>query len=294
MSYIIQGHSSIPVLLPPLHTAFESRTSYQRFSSVQLTAADVTALQQLNQGEYKYRRISISDLVDATPRSLSSDSVFSQVTDSHSTRSSSVSSLSSLDDDAGNGHSDEQEDDDEEEEELQMQCHTGECAEQHCHDEASEYEPGNKCTHRCDLQYTTQRKRLLHITGNSSRQRKGPSCDLCQLKKIKCDAYIEVLLTGEETPKGIKVAAHTANCKRVLARDLINRYITKDEESQGYKLLLANDKLIKFRNCGHCERKHTQAVFSRGYTKRDVMKYEEERGRSTKRKAYKKRKSHFK
>jgi hypothetical protein len=125
--------------------------------------------------------------------------------------------------------------------------------------------------------YDHQKTRLPHLTGHSKRQRKGPSCDLCQLKKIKCDAYIEVL-------------NDTANSTNISLGELTPKYLTNDEISQGFKLIHSKGKLIKFRNCSHCQKKNISSCFKRGFTKEDVMKYEEDRGRVRTRKAYRKRK----
>lgn len=240
MSFIIQGQ--VPLLLPPLH---------QHLSRYNLDSG------YKDEPNKVYRRISITDLVDQRSYSLdSAESVFS--------RSSSVSSESSIE--KGEDH----------------------CAHDHCDDDECEDESHEKClVPTCS--HKTQR--LPHFTGHSTRQRTGPSCDLCQLKKIKCDAFIEVKTLVSDLPQRLAASSVPDVAKQVCDNELVNEYLTNDEVKEGYKLILSNRKLIKFRDCSHCLRKNTTATFSRGFTKEDVLKYEEIRGRSRKRKAYRRRRS---
>ncbi|ONH69232.1 Sterol uptake protein 2 [Cyberlindnera fabianii] len=111
------------------------------------------------------------------------------------------------------------------------------------------------------------RKVQQHITGKSSRQRVGPSCDMCRRKKIKCDAYIEVV----EQDVDEDCVEFDVETSHVLDQSLISRFITQDEKDDGFKMLFSNGKLIKFRNCSFCEAKGVEATYERGYTKEDTV-----------------------
>ncbi|EMG46487.1 putative fungal zinc cluster transcription factor [Candida maltosa Xu316] len=96
------------------------------------------------------------------------------------------------------------------------------------------------------------------------RQRLGPSCDSCRLRKVKCDAEI-IILTEYDYIKSL-----------VSATDL-NNLITGKVSSLpivegGYTLLYQNEKFIKFKSCQNCYNKlNVDCCFKNGYTKEDIM-----------------------
>ncbi|EGW32044.1 uncharacterized protein SPAPADRAFT_61141 [Spathaspora passalidarum NRRL Y-27907] len=99
------------------------------------------------------------------------------------------------------------------------------------------------------------------------RQRLGPSCDSCRLRKVKCDADIIILAKQNGLQS---VALHHPN---VALEEQLNalaqgQSIPINEE---YNLIVTNDKLIKFKSCHSCNLKQLPCCFSKGFTKEDIM-----------------------
>lgn len=104
------------------------------------------------------------------------------------------------------------------------------------------------------------------------RQRLGPSCDKCRARKVKCDA--EVILLSREFEK-----ESSDN-----STDIIDEYLDLNAEQKAqlfsgasvplalkWVLVLSNQKLIKFKPCMSCAGKELTCVFSKGFTKEDIL-----------------------
>lgn len=139
-----------------------------------------------------------------------------------------------------------------------------------------------------------QRKQDLHVLANTrsdNRQRAGSSCNLCQFKKCKCDAKIEVLIQDEKIfklHKEIRSDDNDANLHFLL--DFTNPKILNDfkkwmiekninipkdikvlKESQPndikyYKHL---NTIIKITSCSNCIDYQVGCYFKYGYSKED-------------------------
>lgn len=103
----------------------------------------------------------------------------------------------------------------------------------------------------------------LENTKIKRRQRLGPSCDCCRKRKVKCDANIFVLLNN------------------LLSFDYSNQFSASQwsDLCQGqqiiidsYIYLVSFNKLIKFKSCSSCNLKNLSCVFSKGFTKDDLIK----------------------
>lgn len=114
-----------------------------------------------------------------------------------------------------------------------------------------------------------KKENLFHLTGKTYRkQRVGPSCDSCSKKKIKCDALIQVMEEEVDTK-----STKTDKYGKVLDMDLVKKYITAEEMDQDYRLILHNQKLIKFRKCTFCKKNEIEPCYKRGYTKGDILMF---------------------
>lgn len=132
---------------------------------------------------------------------------------------------------------------------------------------------------------------------SAKRQRIGPSCDGCRLKKIKCDASIEILLQDESIiPLFVKELHHVFTRQEILDHSdtLLKRLglpdsileetaqDAADEEQNstaGRKPVLIKhiDKVVLFRCCSSCRKRrisnghnHDCCVFSKGFTRADI------------------------
>ncbi|CUM68348.1 uncharacterized protein PRCAT00006070001 [Priceomyces carsonii] len=97
------------------------------------------------------------------------------------------------------------------------------------------------------------------------RQRLGPSCDACRSRKVKCTAEVTVVARSlqleQQTIEGI-------------TDDHLKRLVWNKETVElddGAQLVIANDKIIKFKGCKSCRAKGLECHFSKGYTKEDMM-----------------------
>ncbi|CAI4062007.1 hypothetical protein N7582_002023 [Saccharomyces uvarum] len=126
---------------------------------------------------------------------------------------------------------------------------------------------------------------------NSKRQRSGPSCDKCRLKKIKCNAKIEILLQDDSiiplisdklryilTPTDIQLHKGTLLQNITLPDDVI-------EGTSSRKLIKHIDKLVLLTPCLPCTKKrhghssssssstfskNVNCTFSKGFTRADI------------------------
>ena len=121
----------------------------------------------------------------------------------------------------------------------------------------------------------------------SKRQRSGPSCDKCRLKKIKCNAKIEILLQDDTiiplisnklryvlTPNDILLYRGTLLQNIAIPDDVI-------EGTSSRKLIKHIDKLVLLTPCLPCiKKKHSSSstnfqksnncTFSKGFTRADI------------------------
>ena len=128
-------------------------------------------------------------------------------------------------------------------------------------------------------------------SGASKRQRIGPSCDKCRLKKIKCDAHIEILAQDESVLAFASDRLHYALTKEDVERlqqELEQHYGVEREtlaaflgqSFQGFNagrgannkqfihsmsIIKHIDKLVLFKPClSCCKRKHSAIITSFG------------------------------
>lgn len=92
------------------------------------------------------------------------------------------------------------------------------------------------------------------------RQRLGPSCDSCRLRKVKCDAEIQIISSSELNE----------NYSHLNLSDLSNGIIQEiNLQNDGYVLLFNDEKFIKFKSCKHCRCKlNVSCSFKNGYFKK--------------------------
>lgn len=97
------------------------------------------------------------------------------------------------------------------------------------------------------------------------RQRLGPSCDSCRVRKVKCNAEI-IMLSNDYKNFNLKEFELTPQ----QVDDLIN-YKSISLGDMTWNLILSNEKLIKFKSCNSCHAKHLDCKFSKGFTKEDIL-----------------------
>lgn len=122
------------------------------------------------------------------------------------------------------------------------------------------------------------------------RQRIGPSCDGCRLKKIKCDASIEILLQDESIITSFSSELHhvfsrqeildhsnTLFEKLGLPESILEE--TADDDTTEKKPILIKhiDKIVLFKPCTSCRKRRASngqsndcCVFSKGFTRADI------------------------
>lgn len=115
----------------------------------------------------------------------------------------------------------------------------------------------------------------IHAPGSISslrgkrRQRSGPSCDACRVRKVKCDAEIiisdyqdlsidEKLMFDKNTQDN--QTFQLSNGFTIL-KTLVNIKSSRDE------------KYIKYRSCTACNNRTLKCCFSKGFTRNDIVKY---------------------
>ncbi|EHN02493.1 Sut1p [Saccharomyces cerevisiae x Saccharomyces kudriavzevii VIN7] len=119
----------------------------------------------------------------------------------------------------------------------------------------------------------------------SKRQRTGPSCDKCRLKKIKCNAKIEILLQDDTImpliSNKLRYVLTPNDIQRYRGTLLQNIAIPDDivEGTSSRKLIKHIDKLVLLTPCLPCaKKKHSSSDFSRsfnctfskGFTRADI------------------------
>ncbi|KAG7193395.1 uncharacterized protein KQ657_000813 [Scheffersomyces spartinae] len=98
------------------------------------------------------------------------------------------------------------------------------------------------------------------------RQRLGPSCDSCRVRKVKCNADIVIVL------KDMAGTAETsALYNDVDFTPLLKQEVTSIPLDTEYLLLASHNKLIKFKPCTNCTARTIDCCFSKGFTKEDML-----------------------
>lgn len=89
------------------------------------------------------------------------------------------------------------------------------------------------------------------------RQRLGPSCDCCRKRKVKCDATIFVL------DNDFSELSESQSSSLIQGEQIL---------IAGFIFLISFGKLIKFKPCTSCKSKNLDCIFSKGFTKDDLIK----------------------
>lgn len=140
-------------------------------------------------------------------------------------------------------------------------------------------------------------KKQATISTNSTakRQRVGPSCDECRLKKIKCDASIQILLQDESLIEQVSEKLHHVFSPAEVAeqKDKILRNVplpaelfqpesensTAEDAARRPVLIKHIDKVVLFKPCNSCRKRRAsngnqqpggRCVFSKGFTRADI------------------------
>lgn len=112
----------------------------------------------------------------------------------------------------------------------------------------------------------------------AKRQRIGPSCDECRLKKIKCDASIEILLQDDALTEQVSERLHHVfTPEEVRAQsETILKNVSLPELDESTLLIKHIDKIVLFRPCTSCRKRRatntqpTCCLFSKGFTRADI------------------------
>lgn len=147
-------------------------------------------------------------------------------------------------------------------------------------------------------------KKILHSNSNNKRQRIGPSCDGCRLKKIKCDAKIEIILQDESIVPLVSDKLHHIFTKEEILENLDTMFKDVDMPKELYEdntndedgedvwektptLIKHIDKIIMFKPCTSCRKRRSSqgnhhqddectnnkksgCIFSKGFTRADI------------------------
>lgn len=117
---------------------------------------------------------------------------------------------------------------------------------------------------------------------NSKRQRIGPSCDGCRLKKIKCDAKIEILLQDESIIPLVSNSLHHIFTHEEIIQNLDTLFqnvqlpssVLQKNPPDKSIVIKHIDKIIHFRPCSSCCKRNTGSKncceFSKGFTRADI------------------------
>lgn len=136
-----------------------------------------------------------------------------------------------------------------------------------------------------------QQLKVLADTREDNRQRLGSSCNLCQLKKCKCNAKIEVVLQDEKLFKlDEEIQSDTGNAKLHFILNLSSKSTTSKlkewmltkgvivpkEFERCEKITAKNivyykhlNKILKITSCSHCQDYKVGCYFKYGYSKDD-------------------------
>lgn len=98
------------------------------------------------------------------------------------------------------------------------------------------------------------------------RQRLGPSCDNCRVRKVKCNAEI-IVLSNDYNTYDLK----QFNLSPEQHDDLLKSLPVYLNDDHSWELLVSVDKLIKFKPCKSCHGKKLDCKFSKGFTKEDIL-----------------------
>ncbi|AJS03624.1 BDM_1a_G0018950.mRNA.1.CDS.1 [Saccharomyces cerevisiae] len=146
------------------------------------------------------------------------------------------------------------------------------------------------CTQMSIISRSTSNSTTSSATSTSSiskRQRSGPSCDKCRLKKIKCNAKIEILLQDDTIMPMISNKLRyvlTPDDIRLYRGTLLRNIAIPDDVIEGTgscKLIKHIDKLVLLTPCLPCiKKKHSSSstnfpkndkcTFSKGFTRADI------------------------
>ncbi|CAI5759938.1 unnamed protein product [Candida verbasci] len=99
-------------------------------------------------------------------------------------------------------------------------------------------------------------------TTSKRRQRLGPSCDACRIRKVKCNADISII------SKDLNHVINLFNLTFHQQNILINEDCLQFPD---YFIIFHNDKFIKFKSCNSCDSKNLKCNFSKGFTREDIM-----------------------
>lgn len=114
---------------------------------------------------------------------------------------------------------------------------------------------------------------------NKRRQRLGPSCDSCRVRKVKCDAEIQVInedaITTEYSFVSSSEIDEIKSGKRVLLSSgslLTSNNSNNNAKPTKIELIFSHGKFIKFKSCQNCTCKlNVDCCFKNGYTKEDIL-----------------------
>ncbi|GMM38095.1 Sut2 protein [Saccharomycopsis crataegensis] len=143
---------------------------------------------------------------------------------------------------------------------------------------------------------------IIHHGGTSKkrRQRSGPSCDSCRVRKVKCDAEIIILKEFDHcSAKYPKSTYHPSSIEvlndfhpkdyglsndqlQAIYQEYYQSYNSGKNNSQSPKIVKKEvsihrfvktpTKLIRFRPCSACNLRDGQCHFSKGFTRADISK----------------------
>lgn len=126
---------------------------------------------------------------------------------------------------------------------------------------------------------------LVDVTKNSKkrRQRTGPSCDSCRVRKVKCDAEIVILKdlknSGSISPNGYRVIERFEPKDYSLTEKALEQIYREfyggapDAETSSHMFIKTATKLIRFKSCTACKMRNGKCHFSKGFTRADIMKF---------------------
>ena len=107
----------------------------------------------------------------------------------------------------------------------------------------------------------------------------GPSCDSCRVRKVKCDAEIQVInedaITTEYSFVSSSEIDEIKSGKRVLLSSgslLTSNNSNNNAKPTKIELIFSHGKFIKFKSCQNCTCKlNVDCCFKNGYTKEDIL-----------------------
>lgn len=128
---------------------------------------------------------------------------------------------------------------------------------------------------------------------SGKRQRIGPSCDDCRLKKIKCDASIEIVLQDDSltdkvsdklhhvfSPAEVSEHLETILKNVQLPEELMRAGDSAAEDTARRPVLIKHiDKIVLFKPCTSCRKRKSGSsppqggcycLFSKGFTRTDI------------------------